>query len=228
MVPLPCLRTSPVPPPAYHRMQAKIGPALHLDALTLITRLQLLALCRLAVRLARRRCSSPVLAGAGGRPRVYAEESLLLLALLHTLWRLSYQDLHDWLVDWPALARAQSRPTMQTGAKGGSAYVRDAVCTARLPCLPCPSPQRTRRHHRQCTNPGMAPGRPGRRRRARAAPSRSPAPTRLPRPPSTLSRVGIAPAVPALARQRPRCAVCSPTLGGSCGALRSAPTCRAP
>ncbi len=115
MVPLPCSRTSPVPPPAYHRMQAKIGPALHLDALTLITRLHLLALCRLAVRLAHRRCSPPVPAGTGGRPRVYAEESLLLLALLRTLWRLSYQDAHDWLVDWPALALACGFPYDSAG-----------------------------------------------------------------------------------------------------------------
>src|SRR5690348_7595730 len=110
MVPAPCVSTAPVPPPAYHRAQVKAGVALHLDALTLVTRLHLLALCRLAVRLAQRRCPSPSPAGAGGRPQVYAEESLLLLALLRTLWRLSYQDLHDWLVDWPALALACGRP----------------------------------------------------------------------------------------------------------------------
>jgi len=34
----------------------------------------------------------------------------LLLALLRTLWRLSYQDLHDWLVAWPALAWACGLP----------------------------------------------------------------------------------------------------------------------
>ena len=58
MVPASC-NTSPVPPPAYHRAQAKVGRAL-LDALTLVTRLHLLALCRLAVRLARRRCPPPL------------------------------------------------------------------------------------------------------------------------------------------------------------------------
>jgi hypothetical protein len=41
---------APVPPPAYHRMQARLGPALHIDALTLVTTLHLLTLCRLAVR----------------------------------------------------------------------------------------------------------------------------------------------------------------------------------
>src|SRR4051794_26931299 len=38
------------------------------------------------------------------------EESLLLLALLRTLWRLSYQEVHDWLVVWPALALACGFP----------------------------------------------------------------------------------------------------------------------
>jgi hypothetical protein len=84
---------TPVPPPSYRRTLAM---ALHLDALTLITRLQLLALCRLAVRLAQQQCPPPLRAGRGGAPRIYAEESLLLLALLRTLWRLSYQEVRDW------------------------------------------------------------------------------------------------------------------------------------
>ncbi len=29
-----------------------------------------------------------------------AKESLLLVALLRALWRLSYQDMHDWLRAW--------------------------------------------------------------------------------------------------------------------------------
>jgi hypothetical protein len=40
-----------VPPPAYHRAQARLGPALHIDSLTLVNTLHLLTLCRLAVRL---------------------------------------------------------------------------------------------------------------------------------------------------------------------------------
>jgi hypothetical protein len=84
-----------VPPPAYYRAQARFGPALHIDALTLVTMLHLLALCRLAVRLAHRRCPPPLPSGPGGAPRIYSEASLLLLALLRTLWRLSYQDMRD-------------------------------------------------------------------------------------------------------------------------------------
>jgi len=78
MVPAPCLSTVPIPPPAYQRAQAKAQPALHLDALTLVSRLHLLALCRMAVRLAHRRCPPPLPAGPGGHPRVYTEESLRL------------------------------------------------------------------------------------------------------------------------------------------------------
>ena len=92
------------------RVSAQRRSRLHLDALTLVTRLHLLALCRLAVQLAHRRCPPPLPAGPGGRPPVYPEETLLLLALLRTLWRLSYQDLHDWLVSWPALALACGLP----------------------------------------------------------------------------------------------------------------------
>jgi hypothetical protein len=105
-----CEPTVPVPPPAYHRAQAKRPVALHLDALTLVRRLHLLTLCRVAVRLAQQRCPPHLSAGPGGRPRRYHDESLLLLALVRTLWRLSYQDLHDWLVAWPALAFACGLP----------------------------------------------------------------------------------------------------------------------
>src|SRR5438094_2903664 len=104
-----------VPPPSYQRAQAKQSPALHINALTLVTTLQLLALCRLAVRLAHRRCPPPLPAGKGGSPLIYSEESLLLIGLLRTLWRLSYQDMHDWLKSWPALALACGLPLDKEG-----------------------------------------------------------------------------------------------------------------
>jgi transposase len=106
---------APIPPPAYHRAQARLGPALHIDALTLVRTLHLLALCRLAVRLAHRRCAPPLPAGPGGAPRIYSEESLLLIALLRTLWRLSYQDMRDWLAAWPALAQTCGLPLGRDG-----------------------------------------------------------------------------------------------------------------
>jgi hypothetical protein len=66
MMPTVVPEQAPVPPPAYHRAQARLGPALHIDAITLFRTLQLLALCRLAVRLAHRRCAPPLPAGPDG------------------------------------------------------------------------------------------------------------------------------------------------------------------
>ena len=115
MVPIPCPPTEAVPPPSYHRALGRRPSALHVTALTLVTTLPLLDLCRLEVRAAHRRCPPPLPAGPGGAPRTYAEESLLLIALLRTLWRLSYQDMRDWLRAWPALALACGLPTGTQG-----------------------------------------------------------------------------------------------------------------
>ena len=49
MAPAVCADQAPVPPPSYHHTVAR---ALHLNALTLVTHLQLLALCQLTVQLA--------------------------------------------------------------------------------------------------------------------------------------------------------------------------------
>jgi len=106
MMPVPRNHQAPVPPPSYQRAQAKAGKALHINALALVTHLHLLTLCHLAVRLAHRRCPPPLPKGPGGAPRRYSEESLLLVALLKTLWRLSYQDMSEWLHSWPELAIA--------------------------------------------------------------------------------------------------------------------------
>jgi len=106
MMPVPIHHQAPVPPPSYQRAQAKAGKALHIDAVTLITRLHLFMLCHLAVRLAHRKWPPPEPVGPGGAPRRSSEESLLLVALLRVLWRLSYQDRTDWLQSWLALAFA--------------------------------------------------------------------------------------------------------------------------
>jgi transposase len=145
MVPVPCITTESVPPPAYHRTLVKQGPRVRIDALTLVTTLHLLALCRLAIRAAQER--TPVLAGVRrGHPVVYAPESLLLMGLLRVLWRLSYRDMTDWLVAWPALAVACGLPTDQRGrprvpspaqqckrqqALGAPAYEMLFVCAVR-------------------------------------------------------------------------------------------------
>lgn len=121
---------TPVAPPSYQRAQARLGCALHINALTLVTTLHLLALCHLAVRLAHRRCPPPLPAGPGGAPRTYSEQSLLLISLLRTLWRLSYEDMRQWLKSWPALALACGLPLDKEGK----------------PQVPSPSQQCRRRH----------------------------------------------------------------------------------
>lgn len=112
MIPALVTDLAPVPPPSYQRAIAK---ALHIDALRLVTHLHLLTLCGVAVQIAHRRCPPPLPAGPGGAPRTYREESLLLLALLRTLWRLSYQEVYDWLCAWPALALACGLPLGPSG-----------------------------------------------------------------------------------------------------------------
>jgi len=89
MIPALVNEAAPVPPLAYHRAQTRLGPALHVDALTLVHTFHLLTLCLFAVRLTHHRCPPPLPAGHGGAPRTYREEPLLLIALLRTLWRLS-------------------------------------------------------------------------------------------------------------------------------------------
>jgi hypothetical protein len=88
MMPTTCQEQAPVPPPSYSRAQvqaqAQRARALHINALTLIQTLHLLALCRLAIQLAHRRCPAPLPKGPGGAPRIYREESLLLIAFLKT------------------------------------------------------------------------------------------------------------------------------------------------
>jgi transposase len=130
MMPTPVDSQAPVAPPAYYRAQARGRDALHIDALSLVRSLHLLIFCRLAVRLAHWRCPPPLPAGPGGAPRRYSEESLLLIALLRTMWRLSYQDMADWLRAWPVLALACGLPYDRQG---------------RL-CIPSPAQQCKRRH----------------------------------------------------------------------------------
>jgi len=113
MVPVPCITTEPVPPPAYHHALVKRGPRVQIEALTLVTTLHLLALCRLAVHVVQEERPLVQAGGRRGRPVVYPPASLLLIGLLRVLWRLSYRDMTDWLVAWPALAfglRSARRP----------------------------------------------------------------------------------------------------------------------
>jgi hypothetical protein len=133
MAPTLCTNQAPVPPPSHQRTMAT---ALHLDALTLVTHLHLLEMCGAAVQLTHQQCPPPLPAGPGGAPRVYSEASLLLVALLRTLWRLSYQEVHDWLCAWPTLALACGLPH---GAEGRPRVPSKAQQSKRLRAAGAPS-----------------------------------------------------------------------------------------
>jgi hypothetical protein len=79
MMPTVVNEQAPVPPPSYHRQevqaQARWTRALHINTVTLIETLHLLALCRLAVQMAHWRCPPPLPKGADGRPHSYCEAS---------------------------------------------------------------------------------------------------------------------------------------------------------
>ncbi len=115
MMPALVNEAAPVPPPAYHRAQARLGPALHIDALTLVNTLHLLTLCRLAVRLAHRRCPPPLPAGLGERLAHTAMSRCCSSRSYAPVFRLSYRDMRDWLRDWPALALACGLPLGKDG-----------------------------------------------------------------------------------------------------------------
>lgn len=147
MMPLVVNEQAPVPAPAYHRAQARRGPALHIDALRLVMSLHLLMLCRLA----HRRCPPPLPAGPGGSPRTYSDESLLLIAL----WRLSYPDMHDWLCDWPA-AHPECFPTVKAGTGSWRSLAGGALRSERPDGHASSADQSPRSDHRQCAHPGLA------------------------------------------------------------------------
>ena len=173
MMPLVLTNQAPVPPPAYHRMQGRLGSNIHIDALTLVTTLHLLTLCPLAVRVAHRRCPPPLPAGPGGAPRTYSEASLLLIALLRTLWRLSYQDMRDWLRDWPALALACGLPLdahgtpripsvsqqWKRGHRAGAPVTEALFAPFGANRHPSSAHRGARSDHRQCAHSVLAPHR---------------------------------------------------------------------
>src|SRR5260370_9320026 len=98
MLPAFCDAQAPVPPPAYHRAQVGGRPALHIDALTLVRRLHLLTLCRLAVCYALWRCPPPLPAGPGGGPPRHAGGSFLPVDPPRARWPLSLPDVPQCVV----------------------------------------------------------------------------------------------------------------------------------
>ncbi len=114
MVPAPCTPTAPVPSPAYQRTLAKHSPALHVEALSVVQRLHLLALCRLAVGLAQGRTPAALPRGQGGAPRLYSETVKLQCG------RISRFNLPRELkgVSMPSCPRCTSVTTRKDGCPG--------------------------------------------------------------------------------------------------------------
>ena len=105
--------TALVPPPRRTRRRRQEPTSLGLHAVQVLSLVGLLPLAATIVGWAtvgRRGC--PVLAPAlrRGRPRVYDDASVLVLALLGRLWHLSTRELCGWLERWPALAGACGLP----------------------------------------------------------------------------------------------------------------------
>src|SRR6266699_2488753 len=109
MMPTVVSEQAPVPPPAYHRAQARVSPALHIDALTLVRTLHLLTFCHLAVQLAHRRCPPPLPAGPPG------PEALFILSVLSALRR-RLIGARDLIIDSaPILAWRRADPDAAVG-----------------------------------------------------------------------------------------------------------------
>jgi hypothetical protein len=97
-----------VPPPRRRRAARCLG----LEAVQVVRSLGLLPLAASVVGLAllsQRRL--PARTRPRGRPRTYADASILVLAVLGRLWQVSPRELCDWLTRWPALATACGLPS---------------------------------------------------------------------------------------------------------------------
>ena len=122
---------APVPPPAYHRAQDKAGSALASGCAHAQYRLASAPLCRLTVRSPDRRLPA-------ARQPVRVDGHAAIGRSRSCCWRccaarrLSYQDLHDWLVTWPALAWACGLPADATAGPGCPAPPSNAAGRRRL------------------------------------------------------------------------------------------------
>jgi len=98
-----------VPPPR----RGRHDPALQLNALQVMRILGLMPLAVSVVgfaALSHWRLPSPT---HRGRPLVYADASILLIALLARLWRLSSREVCLWLAQWSVLAAACGLPAQR-------------------------------------------------------------------------------------------------------------------
>lgn len=99
-----------VPPPR----RGRAGRYLSLNALQVIELLGLLPLAASVVAfslLSHRRLAKRT--ARMGRPKTYSDASVLIIALIGRVWKLSYPEVCLWLATWPALATACGLPSGQ-------------------------------------------------------------------------------------------------------------------
>jgi hypothetical protein len=106
-------QTVPVPPPRRRRRPRQASPPLHLSAVQVLSLVGVLPLAATVIgwaAIGRHRHPAVATTRRRGRPTVYAEASIVVLALLGRLWQLSTRELCDWLDRWPVLAAACGLP----------------------------------------------------------------------------------------------------------------------
>jgi hypothetical protein len=95
--PVPILDLSPIPGKAVGKL--KLSPE------QLLRVIQAQALAEWALRLTRPFIHPHLKQGPGGRPALYRDSSILLMAVVQTAWRKSYKQVVDYVRTHPELAR---------------------------------------------------------------------------------------------------------------------------
>jgi len=96
----------PAPPFDNPPLSGKPTGKLGLTPVQMLTAIHAWAVAEWSLAVARRLGPPRLPRGPGGRPARYAEASILLMALVQTLWRTSYEQVVDWVATQPELAQA--------------------------------------------------------------------------------------------------------------------------
>ena len=97
-------------------LPAKKRGRLWLDPGRFLSIIQAELLARWALQMSVRLRGPRLPRGPGGRPPTYHDESIVLMAIIQTAWRMSYADIVDYVADQPDLARQLGfKPTDQPG-----------------------------------------------------------------------------------------------------------------
>ena len=94
------------PEPTLAPLKTKVGGRLRLSPAQVLQAIQAYALATWALEQARRFQLRRLPKGSGGRPPRYSDASILLMAVVHALWRKSYRQIVDWVAVDPSLAEA--------------------------------------------------------------------------------------------------------------------------